>query len=83
MTTCQQIVEFLSAYLEEDLDAVTIQHFDQHMADCPPCVYYVQTFRQMIVATGQIPSIETITIPVELKERLHRFLNDKIPNRGL
>ena len=82
MTTCQQIVEFLSAYLEGDLDANTIQQFDRHMADCPPCVYYVTTFRLMIAATGQSPSSETITIPVELKERLHRFLSDKI-TRGL
>jgi anti-sigma factor RsiW len=79
MTTCQQIVEFLSAYLEGDLDPVTIQHFDQHMADCPPCVYYVHTFRQMIVATGQIPTIETI--PVELHERLQRFLSERLPKR--
>lgn len=78
MTTCQQIVEFLSAYLEGDLDPDTTQHFDQHMADCPPCVYYVQTFRKMIEATGRIPTIEPITIPIELKERLHRFLSDKI-----
>ena len=68
--------------LRLDLDPDTTQHFDQHMADCPPCVYYVQTFRKMIEATGRIPTIEPITIPIELKERLHRFLSDKI-TKGL
>ena len=81
MTNCQQIVEFLSAYLEGDLDTVTIQHFDQHLVDCPPCVFYVQSFRQMIIATGQIPQVETI--PVELQERLHRFLSQNLPPRRL
>jgi anti-sigma factor RsiW len=79
MTNCQQIVEFLSAYLEGDLDPNTMRHFDQHMADCPPCVRYVESFRQMIAFSGQIPAIETI--PVELKERLHRFLSEKLPKR--
>jgi anti-sigma factor RsiW len=81
MTTCQQIVEFLSAYLEGDLDTITIQHFDQHMVDCPPCVMYVESFRKMIVLTGQIPTIETI--PVELHDRLHRFLSQNLPPRRL
>ena len=79
MTTCQQIVEFLSAYLEGDLDTITIQHFDLHLVDCPPCVMYVESFRKMIIATGQIPMIETI--PVELHDRLQVFLSQNLPKR--
>lgn len=79
MTTCQQIVEFLSAYLDGDLDAEMVRHFEVHMADCPPCVTYVRSFRQMIIATGKIPTIETM--PVELQDRLHRFLAANLPKR--
>jgi len=77
MTSCREILDFLSAYLEKDLDSETIQHVDGHLRDCPPCVQYVESFRRMIVATGQLPTIETI--PPELRERLHTFLAQRIP----
>jgi anti-sigma factor RsiW len=72
MMYCHQIVELLSSYLDEDLDTETMSHMDAHLSDCPPCVFYVDTFRRMIAASGQIPTIETI--PNELRERLHSFL---------
>jgi anti-sigma factor RsiW len=75
MMYCHQIVELLSAYLEEDLDTETMTHMDAHLSDCPPCVFYVDTFRRMIAASGQIPTIETI--PAELRERLHSFLSQR------
>ncbi len=72
MMYCHQIVEFLSSYLEQDLDEDTMRHMDEHLRDCRPCIYYVDTFRRMISASGRIPTIETI--PEELKTRLHSFL---------
>jgi len=72
MMYCHQIVELLSAYLDEDLDQETMGHMDAHLSDCPPCVFYVDTFRRMIAASGQIPTIETM--PNELRDRLHSFL---------
>jgi hypothetical protein len=77
MTSCREILEFLSAYLEKDLDSETIQDVDGHLRDCPPCVQFVESFRRMIVATGHLPAIETI--PPELRERLHTFLAQRIP----
>lgn len=79
MSDCQKVVEFLSAYLEGDLDPETIEGLDGHLQDCPPCVYFVDTFRRMIAATGRIPTIETI--PSELRERLHSFLSENINRR--
>jgi anti-sigma factor (TIGR02949 family) len=79
MTTCQQIVEFLSAYLDGDLDTETMRHFKLHIDDCPPCVSYVQSFQAMIAAVGRIPTVETM--PVELQDRLHRFLAANLPKR--
>lgn len=74
---CHQIVELLSAYLDEDLDKETMGHMDAHLSECRPCVFYVDTFRRMIAASGQIPTIETI--PAELRERLHSFLAQRTP----
>ena len=77
MMYCHQIVELLSAYLDEDLDKETMSHMDAHLSDCMPCVFYVDTFRRMIAASGQIPTIETI--PPELRDRLHSFLAQRTP----
>jgi predicted anti-sigma-YlaC factor YlaD len=76
MISCREILDFLSAYLEQDLDSDTIKHVDDHLRDCPPCVQFVESFRRMIAATGQLPTIQTI--PPELRERLHSFLAQKI-----
>ena len=76
MIACRKILEFLSAYLEHDLDPETIKSVDAHLCDCLPCVQYVESFRRMIAATGRLPAIETM--PPELRERLHSFLARKI-----
>ncbi len=79
MMYCHQIVELLSAYLEQDLDSETLTQIDAHLSDCRPCVYYVDTFRRMVSATGHIPDVETI--PTELQERLHSFLAQRTGRR--
>lgn len=76
MISCRELFDFLSAYLEKDLDADTLEHVDGHLRDCPPCVEYVESFQRMIVATGQLSSIEPI--PPELRQRLHTFLAQRI-----
>jgi predicted anti-sigma-YlaC factor YlaD len=81
MISCREILEFLSAYLEKDLDSETLTHVDCHLRDCPPCVEYVDSFRRMIVATGRLPTIETMTIPPELRARLHSFLAQRIAGK--
>lgn len=46
--TCREFVDFLLAYLEGGLQGPQRAVFDQHMAACPSCVTYLDTYRDTI-----------------------------------
>ena len=46
--TCREFVEFLADYLEGRLKADRLDEFNNHLAGCPPCVIYMQTYRDSI-----------------------------------
>ena len=64
---CHDLVELLIDFLAEDLPAEQVEHIRQHLAGCPPCVYYVQTYQLTIQLTRSLPSEPP---PPALLERL-------------
>jgi predicted anti-sigma-YlaC factor YlaD len=50
--TCQEIAEFLMDYLNGDLAAEVRTRFEDHLAECPDCVGYLQTY-EMTIRLGQ------------------------------
>jgi anti-sigma factor RsiW len=46
MMTCREFVDFLMAYDEGELPERQQSLFRQHMDDCPPCVTYLETYRE-------------------------------------
>jgi len=59
--TCRDCAGFLLDYVEDGLPAETRQRFDAHLAACPDCVRYLQTYRATIKAgplamAGEIPA---------------------------
>jgi anti-sigma factor RsiW len=51
---CQELVELVTAYLDDALDAETRARFEQHIADCPGCATYLEQFRQTIDLLGTL-----------------------------
>jgi anti-sigma factor RsiW len=47
--TCRDFIEFLSDYVGDELHADERSVFETHLAACPACVDYLETFRQTIV----------------------------------
>ena len=45
---CREFVEFLDAYLDEELDRPVRRTFETHMCDCPPCRDYLETYRDTV-----------------------------------
>ena len=43
--TCQELIDFLLAYLDEELPPEQRQVFEEHLRRCPPCIHYVETYR--------------------------------------
>ena len=46
--TCRELVEFLDNYIAHDMGGRALASFEKHLSDCPPCVAYLETYRQSI-----------------------------------
>ncbi len=46
--TCQQVSEFLMAYLDGELDAEAQAIFAAHLAECEECVRYLQDYQATV-----------------------------------
>jgi len=71
MLQCKDIVDLLEAYLEGGLDLATTQALTAHLADCPDCTAFLNTYRRTIDTTRELREEE---LPGPLRERLLAFL---------
>ncbi len=45
---CKEFVDFLMAYINEELPPEEAREFEQHIKDCPPCINYLDTYRETL-----------------------------------
>lgn len=57
---CSQIVELVTEYLEDRLDADVRARFEQHVAVCPGCARYLEQIRESTQALGRV-SLDSIS----------------------
>jgi anti-sigma factor RsiW len=65
--TCQQVVELVTDYLERALPAEDMSLFEQHLAFCDGCIWYVDQMRATVATVGQLKEED---VPPATKERL-------------
>ena len=75
---CAEITDLIAAYLTGELDAATKRAFENHMARCPDCVSFLNTYKKTL---HSIHSIEHETIPDAMLKRVESFLNKKVKGR--
>ena len=46
--TCIELIAFLDAYVDDELDADTRADFDRHLLVCPSCRAYLETYKETI-----------------------------------
>jgi len=51
---CNELVELVTAYLDESLDPETRARFDLHLLDCDGCTNYLQQFRTTVATLGNV-----------------------------
>lgn len=51
MITCRELIEFLLEYRNGELTPQQRAVFDEHLAVCPPCVAYLDTYEKTIEMT--------------------------------
>ena len=67
--TCRELVELVTGYLEGTLPADDMERFERHLADCDPCVGYVEQIRLTIAAAGYVTEAG---LDPEFREELRR-----------
>jgi anti-sigma factor RsiW len=55
---CTELVELVTAYLDDELSAADRLRFDAHLAGCEDCRTYVAQFVQTLNALGALPREE-------------------------
>jgi anti-sigma factor RsiW len=56
MMSCRELVELVTDYIEGRLDQDTLARFEEHLTECPPCIHYIEQFRETIDALGHFPA---------------------------
>jgi anti-sigma factor RsiW len=67
---CRDIVEVVTAYLENDLEDGLRRRFEDHLSGCDECAAYVEQMRRTIAITGE--SIAPQQLAPDLREGLQR-----------
>jgi len=64
MLTCQEVIDYLSAYVAGELPPDEQAAMERHLAVCPPCVNFLETFRTTLAVT-QSPRLTPVeeTLP--------------------
>lgn len=70
--SCREFMDFLLAYLDEELDARGRLLFEEHIRACPPCLAYLDSYRQTVALTGDAWAAcgPGDTVPEEVPEEL-------------
>ena len=65
--TCQQLIDFIMSYLDNELPDDQRAEFDRHMAACPSCVDYLETYEKTVQLTK---TAADDPVPAEVPESL-------------
>jgi anti-sigma factor RsiW len=52
--SCQELVELVTAYLDDSLSAADRARFEAHIAGCDGCTGYLEQIRITIALTGRL-----------------------------
>jgi len=78
--SCQQFVELVTAYLEDQLATEDRAAFEEHLHLCPGCDRYLAQFRTTISLLGQLP--EESVSPTARTQLLEAFADWRRSSAG-
>ena len=68
--TCREFIEFLWKYESDELSSEEREQFDYHLTRCPPCVRYLQSYRETIKIGKVTLTLTEEPVPADVPEDL-------------
>jgi len=75
MFKCRDVGQLLYEYVEKRLEPPVIQQLEQHLADCPGCLAFINTYKQTMRLSSDLRCRD---IPPELQQKLRSFIKTKL-----
>ncbi|HPT28337.1 MAG TPA: zf-HC2 domain-containing protein [Bryobacteraceae bacterium] len=80
---CLEVFARLSAYLDGELTAGDCADVEAHIADCPPCVEFLQGLRKSIEASHHFKTpAEPDPVDEQMRARLQKAWTDALARRS-
>jgi predicted anti-sigma-YlaC factor YlaD len=80
---CLEVFAKLSELLDGELTEVDCEHIESHIADCPPCIEFMNSLKRCVSATGEFRSTpECPPIPAEVEQKLRAAWEAALARRG-
>ena len=70
---CSRVKKLLYQFVEGELDPVTHQQLQSHLADCPLCLDFVESYRRTI-ALCRCHGLRARPLPPALRDKLSDFI---------
>ena len=67
---CQEFAQFLMEYLDGDLPPEQVAAFEEHLKLCPPCIHYLDSYKQCVELGKKCVKCEDDAIPEGVPEDL-------------
>jgi len=81
--TCREFVEFLMSYLDGELAAEARDVFEDHTRLCPPCLVYLDTYRETVHLGRGACCDDDDALPDDVPEELiQAILAARVQQRG-
>lgn len=74
--TCRELIEFLWKYVEGELSESQRATFDAHLAVCPECVQYLESYRETARLCGEAFAGSAAEIPTNVPQEFVRAILD-------
>jgi anti-sigma factor RsiW len=79
MLTCEDVNNFLVAYLDDDIPDNLRRRYEAHVARCEVCSAYLSQYRSTMRLTRESDTV-AVDLPEELVEMTLSFLNEHQKN---
>jgi anti-sigma factor RsiW len=70
MLTCRELIDFLWRYVEDDLSPEERKAFDRHLALCPSCRAYLDSYRKTIALGKAAYADPSAEVPAEVPDEI-------------